>query len=163
MFGNWRGENLKRTKLRRVGKSRKGSLKSLHKKAWALQSEYIRRSEKGICYTCGNTQEWKFQQAGHYIHKDCLDFDSINIHCQCVHCNKWLHGNSGVYAERLIAEYGEGAVAELRIRSYQSHKFNIFELENLITLYQQKLQSLQSGKEKNREFTLITELIGELQ
>ena len=53
-------------------------------------------------------------QAGHYIHKDCLDYDDVNIHCQCARCNKWLSGNLGVYAERLIAEYGEAVIAELR-------------------------------------------------
>jgi len=120
------------------------SLKSLKKKAWNLQSEYIRRLAKGICFTCGDKRHWKEQQAGHYIHKDCLDFDVININCQCVRCNKWLSGNQGIYAERLIAEYGEQAVAELRERSRQEHKFNIFELENIISTYKQKLQSLNS-------------------
>mgnify|MGYP001392115687 CR=1 FL=1 len=112
------------------------STKALHKKAWKIQSEYIRRLANGVCFTCGEKRHWKEQQAGHYIHKDCLDFDSINIHCQCVRCNKWLHGNSGVYAERLIAEYGEQAVAELRVRAEKIMKFTVGELENLITLKQ---------------------------
>ena len=118
------------------------STKSLKKKAWELQSEYIRRLSTGKCFTCGDTRNWKEQQAGHYIHKDCLDFDPINIHCQCVRCNKWLSGNSGVYAERLIAEYGEQSIAELRVRSQQIKKFTIFELEELIKTYKQKLEVL---------------------
>jgi len=76
--------------------------------------------------------KWQNQQAGHYIHKDCLDFDSVNIHCQCPRCNKWLHGNSGIYAERLIAEYGEQTIAELRVRSEQVKKFTIIEIEDII-------------------------------
>jgi hypothetical protein len=119
---------------------RKLSLKSLRKKAWKLQSEYVRRSEKGVCFTCGDTRDWKEQQAGHYIHKDCLDYDLINIHCQCVRCNKWLSGNSGVYAERLIAEYGEEVVADLRTRSYKTKKFNITELEDLIEKYKAEIK-----------------------
>lgn len=119
------------------------SLKSLHKKAWDLQSEYIRRTERGFCYTCGVKDKWQNQQAGHYIHKNCLDFDSVNIHCQCPRCNCWLHGNLGVYGERLIAEYGEQTIAELRVRSEQVKKFTITELETLIAAYKQKLQSLQ--------------------
>jgi len=118
------------------------SLKSLKKKAWDLQSEYIRRSERGICFTCRNKRNWKGQQAGHYIHKNCLDFDPINIHCQCVRCNKWLSGNTGIYAERLIAEYGEKTITELRQKANKIKKFTISELKELILSYKQKLKEL---------------------
>ena len=119
------------------------SLKSLHKKAWKLQSEYIRKNSNYICFTCGAKLTKATSQAGHYIHKNCLDFDPINIHCQCVRCNRWLSGNLGIYAERLIAEYGEQAIAELRIRSEQIKKFTIFELEGFILTYKQKLIELE--------------------
>jgi len=122
------------------------NLKALRKKAWSLQSEYIRRLAQGKCFTCGDTKDWKKQQAGHYIHKDCLDYDPININCQCVRCNKWLHGNSGAYAERLIAEYGEQAVAELRVRAEKIKKFTISELETLIDYYTVKLEELNGEK-----------------
>ena len=122
------------------------SLKTLRKKVWSLQSEYIRRSERGICFTCGIKKPWKEQDAGHYIHKDCLDFDSINIHCQCVRCNKWLRGNLGVYAERLIAEYGEEAIIALRQRANQIKKFTVTELKELIENYKQKLNDLKEIK-----------------
>ena len=128
--------------MKKNSKIKHFNLKSLRKKAWKLQSELIRRYEKGICFTCGDTRSWKEQQAGHYIHKDCLDFDLVNIHCQCVRCNKWLHGNSGVYAERLIAEYGEAAIMELRQRSQRIKKFTIFELEKIILYCELKLEEI---------------------
>jgi len=59
----------------------------------------------------------------------------LNIHCQCPRCNKWLHGSSGIYAERLIAKYGEHPVAQLRESSKNEHKFTISELEELIIKY----------------------------
>jgi hypothetical protein len=124
---------------------RKPTLKSLRKKAWKLHSELVRRYEKGICYTCGIKKPWKQQNAGHYIHKDCLDFDSVNIHCQCVRCNKWLNGNSGIYAERLIAEYGENTIIELRQRSNQVRKFGYQEMEDLIIKYQAQLKTLNNS------------------
>jgi len=123
-------------------KIRHPSTKTLHKKAWKLFSEYVRRSERGFCFTCGLKRHWKEQHAGHYIHKDCLDFDPINIHCQCVRCNMYLSGNLGVYAERLISEYGEASVAELRVRSEQIKKFTIQELEDIINKYKVLLQDL---------------------
>lgn len=116
------------------------SLKSLRKLAWSLQSEYIRRSQNYICFTCGAHLTKATSQAGHYIHKDCLDFDLININCQCSRCNKWLHGNSGVYAERLIAEYGERAIIELRQRANRVKKFTILELQEKLEYYKNKIK-----------------------
>lgn len=118
------------------------NIKLVRKQAWDLQSKYIRQIEMGQCFTCLDTRDWKLQQAGHYIHKDCLDFDLRNIHCQCVHCNKWLSGNSGIYAEKLIRHYGAEIVAELRTLSHQVRKFNRFELENLIEYYKNKLEEI---------------------
>ncbi len=120
------------------------SRKALKKMAWDLQSEYIRKSAQGICFTCGEKRNWKEQQAGHYIHRDCLDFDLINIHCQCVRCNKWLSGNQGIYAERLIAKYGEEAISELRQRANQVKRFTISELEELIKKYTELLTELEN-------------------
>lgn len=120
------------------------SLKSLRKKAWRLQSEYIRRTECGICFTCGVHGSWKSMQAGHYIHGNHMDFTRMNIHCQCIRCNKWLHGNLGIYAERMIAEYGEMSIAQLREqdRSTKGKKFNIDELQGLINEYTILLKDL---------------------
>ena len=122
------------------------SLKALRKKAWDLQSEYIRRIAKGRCFTCGTKKPWKEMQAGHYIHGNRMDFVKLNIQCQCVHCNHFLSGNQGAFAERLILEYGQEAVAQLREISHQEKKFTIFELEDLILTYKKKLQELAEGK-----------------
>lgn len=136
-----------RVKMSRDMRIKHKRTKSLHKKAWELQSQYIRRSgadSKGnnFCFTCGAKHHWKELDLGHYIHKDCLDFDPINLHPQCTYCNRFKHGNLGVYAERLIAEYGEGAVAELRVRSEQIKKFTVQELQDLINLYKTRLQEM---------------------
>ena len=106
-------------------------------------SEYIRRVEDGVCFTCGDKRHWKLQNAGHYIHKDCLDYDDINIHCQCVRCNKWLRGNLGVYAEKLIDKHGKEAIDRLRQKSYKTKKFTIMELEDIQIELELKLQELQ--------------------
>ena len=122
------------------------SLKSLKKKAWDLQSEYIRRVERGICFTCRSKRNWKEMDCGHYIHGNWMDFILINLHCQCTFCNRLKHGNFGLYAERMIAEYGEKVVMDLREYSEKKEnkdkKLNIFELENLILSYKQKLKDL---------------------
>lgn len=134
-------KKIKNPKIKHISK------KALHKKAWALISEYVRRSaanEHGIvlCYTCGRPHIWTDIDCGHYIHKDCLDFDLVNLKAQCSFCNRRKHGNSGVFAERLIAEYGEQAIIELRTRSEQIKKFTITELQELIETYKQKLKEM---------------------
>ena len=117
-------------------------LKSLHKQAWSLQSEYIRRSERGICFCCGIKKKWKRMDCAHYIHKNSLDFDMLNLHSCCTRCNRFLHGNLGVYAERLIAEYGEEAIQNLRCRGNEVKKFTIIELKELIKKYTILLKEL---------------------
>ena len=122
------------------------NLKSLRNKVWSLQSEYIRRLENGICFTCGVHKPWKETDCGHYIHKNCLDFEPINLHCQCSRCNRFLHGNLGVYAERMIAEYGEMAIAVLRERAKEIKKFTIKELQDKLGYYKTCLSELSAGR-----------------
>ena len=113
------------------------SMKSLKKKAWDLFSRYVRKRDEGVCYTCGDIRPWKEQNAGHFVHKDCLDYDEMNIHCQCVRCNKWLHGNLATYSLKLICDYGLDAVNELIIKGNQIKKFTRQEIEDIIKKYEQ--------------------------
>lgn len=87
------------------------------KKFWKLFSEYIRRRDRGVCFTCGLTKHWKQQQAGHCIPKAsgglALYFDIINVNCQCFRCNINLGGNGAVYIEKIRERFGEGAVEYL--------------------------------------------------
>ena len=123
------------------------SLKSLRKKAWELVSLYTRQSyanEHGIvfCYTCEKPHHYVDMDCGHYIHRDCLDYTLDNLRPQCNFCNRRKHGNLGVFAEKLIKEIGIERVEALRHQSNQVKKFTIFELEELIENYKQKLKEL---------------------
>ena len=115
------------------------SYKVLHKKAWKLFSELVRRN--GIispippdevycvvCYTCGKPMKWKDAHAGHFLHGR-LDFDSRNVHPQCPKCNTFLHGNLGVYAEKLIEEGID--LKQLR-RDAEQKTYSIQELKEII-------------------------------
>lgn len=114
-------------------KLRKKSLKPLPKlkaKATMVFHKWIVVRDKGICFTCGG----KGNQAGHFKHGR-LDFDGMNLNCQCARCNKWLHGNLGEYAIRLIKKYGRRKVDSLILRSNQVKKFKRAELEEIIVKY----------------------------
>ncbi len=122
-------------------------IKNLRKNVWDLNSEWVRRREANFqgyiaCFTCGKQEHWKEMNAGHYIHRDSLDFEEININPQCVRCNKWLSGNSGVYAIKLIEVFGLKAFKNLEAKRCLIKKFNREELENLKKFYQKKLEKL---------------------
>ncbi len=108
------------------------SIKSLHKKAWALMSEYVRLRDKGICVTCGKKDDPKLMHAGHFVHKRSMDFDGRNISCQCPQCNKWKHGNLGIYAIEIDKKHGAGTAEKLIIKGHEVKKFTREELTEII-------------------------------
>lgn len=118
------------------------SIKNLKKSIWSLFSEWVRRNEKGICWTCGDKKHWKEMQAGHYIHNK-LDFDPINVHCQCVRCNHFLSGNLGVYGEKMIKTYGQDVIDDLRRRSNVIFKPSRQELEEIKNHWKDELKILE--------------------
>lgn len=119
--------------------------KTLHKKAWGLFTEYIRRKgadEFGInsCYTCGKRSEWKMLQGGHFFHGK-LDFDERNIHPQCPGCNMYLSGNLAPYGVRLALELGLEGFERLRLDS-NTIRYSNDDLERIIEEYTIKLEQL---------------------
>ena len=107
------------------------TLKGLKKKAWAVFSKWVRSRDKNICFTCGR----EASQAGHYIHGDAVDFVEDNIHAQCTRCNLYLHGNLGVYGEKLIRLIGQDRIDEIRRQKNSVKKYTREELEGIIEKY----------------------------
>ena len=120
------------------------SLKGLRKKAWDLQSIYVRRFAKGICFTCDIKKDWLREcDAGHYLHGDALDFElEKNIRCQCKRCNNHLSGNSGIFLSRLIKQIGYDPTDELLEKKHKIRKFTREELEGLVETYKRKITDL---------------------
>lgn len=110
--------------------------KTLHKKAWKLMSEVIRRTGANLdgyneCYTCGAVKHYTEMNAGHYKH-DRLDFDFRNIHCQCVKCNQHNSGELDLYAERLIREHGLEWFNQLVKDSWSHQGYSVEDLKVII-------------------------------
>ena len=67
------------------------------------------------CISCGttHTQQW---DGGHYMKAEIysgVKFNELNIHKQCVYCNKWLDGNLIFYRKNLITKIGIEQVEQL--------------------------------------------------
>ena len=101
-------------------------MKQLYKMAWRYYSLVVRTREKGICYTCNRRNLIQSSHAGHYVHGGnnaysyYLDFDDRNIHCQCIYCNHYIHGNLEVYQQKLIKQYGPDVIDELKQAKWKS-------------------------------------------
>lgn len=80
-------------------------------------------------------------QAGHYIHNK-LDYEPMNVHCQCIDCNHFKSGNLGIYGEKLIARHGLDAIQELRRRSKEIYKPSRQELEELLCHWKSEVSRL---------------------
>ena len=115
------------------------SLKHLKKEAWKLISVHVRSKDadwRGYvrCYTCPHFSHWRDLDCGHFIHSK-LDYDLRNLKPQCARCNRYLHGNLGVYAERLIVENGMPWLQQLKKDSQKGNNYSRQELYAIITKY----------------------------
>lgn len=105
---------------KKKGRKRLPSLKELRKKAWDLQSVWVRShgadfSGYVACYTCYRVYHWKIMDAGHFIHSS-YDFDIHNIKPQCTYCNRYCHGRPLEFYLHLTQEYGTENAEKLRTR-----------------------------------------------
>lgn len=124
-------------------------------KLWKVFSEYIRTRDSikttgsprfCICVTCGKLVEngTKFLNAGHYLSGRTGKnlFDERGVHGQCVGCNCFGNGKPQEYTEFMLREYGADVVAELSSQKWRSYKYSVAEMEEMISIYQEKTARL---------------------
>ena len=133
------------------------TLSKAKKELWGIFSQYIRMrdgllttgsTEWAFCITCGKRYHFKMLQAGHFIAGRGSGnlFSERGVHAQCYNCNINLKGNTLEYRRRVIKLYGEGVDTELENEARQLKKYTVPELEDMIILYKQKINSC---KERN--------------
>jgi len=98
---------------------------------WDWMSEYIRRRDRGRCFTCGIQDYWMRHEAGHFIHSSSLDFDERAIHDQCTFCNQFHGGQRDKYKTKMLEIYGQKVVEELERKAKTVYKPTIDELEKI--------------------------------
>ena len=137
------------------------------KEYWELFSIYIRRRDRGVCFTCNKVipdyynrkgdllPGWKAGEAGHFITaKSCglaLYFHEQNVHCQCHYCNINLSGNWLEYERNIIKVYGQEVCDELKQLKWTGNvKYSISDYQEMIEKYQDALVGL--DMRDNQEF-----------
>ena len=123
----------------------------LVKKLDAIFSQYIRLKNSvdgyATCFTCGKKDHWKKLQCGHFQSRKnystrfgTLDDDDkiteLNCQVQCAGCNVFRYGEQYLFAKYLDDTYYNGLSEELYIKSKKIVKLDNFDLEMLISKYQ---------------------------
>jgi hypothetical protein len=86
------------------------------------------------CITCSEWKPLKQMQAGHFVSRrvNSLRFDETNVNSQCPICNVFKYGEQYLYSKALDMKYGDGIAESLMNRRFETHKFTITELEEII-------------------------------
>jgi len=135
-------------------KARKEALKSRSehmREAQALFNEFVRMRDAGQpCISCDSLpsdhdlitgSRW---DAGHYRSVGAcpeLRFEPLNVHRQCVKCNRNLSGNAVEYRIRLVRRIGADKVDWLE-GPHQARKYTIEDLKALKAEYRAKIKQL---------------------
>jgi hypothetical protein len=117
------------------------TLPALMKKAQKVFNTFIRnRDAKMGCISCGMPLTQKFD-AGHFYNANnhwSVRFSELNVHGQCVHCNRDLHGNLLEYRKRIIHRVGAANLSWLDMEARKTRKFTKDELREIAKEYTEK-------------------------
>lgn len=143
---------------RRDIKVRKEKLKTRAdhlREAQAAVNEYVRLRDAHLpCISCDSTpndndlmtgSRW---DAGHYRSVGAcpeLRFEPLNIHRQCVKCNRNLSGNAVEYRIRLVLRIGAEKVAWLE-GLHPACKYTVEEIKAIKAKYRAKTRELKKGE-----------------
>ncbi|AVD89639.1 recombination protein NinG [Pseudomonas sp. SWI44] len=122
--------------------------------AQAAFNAYIRERDAGLpCISCDSNpsdhdlitgSRW---DAGHYRSVGAcpeLRFEPLNVHRQCVKCNRNLSGNAVEYRIRLVKRIGADQVDWIE-GPHKPQRLTIEDLQAIKALYRQKLKDLRSA------------------
>ena len=115
---------------------------------------YVRYRDEGKpCISCGNLPENKLggtMDAGHYRSRGSashLRFNTLNIHAQCVRCNRYESGSAISYRLGLIDKIGEDLVLALEADN-TPRKFTIEYLQRCTAIFRKRLRHLKKIRNK---------------
>ena len=114
------------------------------KRALKAMSDYIRERDRWTCYTCGRKGDKHNMDAGHLFSRrfSAIKFDEINVHCQCVYCNKDLSGNVHEYIKRFLIEYGAERYEQLDRMKNEYRKHTALEYIAIEQDFKAKLETI---------------------
>ena len=123
--------------IRKLRRKSRNPIPKLKREVWKEFSLFIRNRDRWTCITCGKKGKGSFMHAGHFISRvnNSVLFDEKNVHAQCVNCNMWRQGESGIYAQKIIEKYGIKEFDALVARGKEIKHWSEQELNKLLNKY----------------------------
>lgn len=106
----------------------------------------IRDAEKG-CISCGTPLNNRKFDAGHFYAStyEGLRYNEMNVHGQCVPCNRNKHGNIHEYRKRITDRITPKDLIWLDENRHTPLRLKVYEIKELITEYKSKIKELKNG------------------
>ncbi|MGH9931006.1 MAG: recombination protein NinG [Pyrinomonadaceae bacterium] len=107
-----------------------------------------------VCVTCGFVGPWKGKsigggsiESGHFLasRRASILFEESNVHPQCVHCNRHLNGNHGLYEAWMRHAYGQDEIDRLQYLKAQTVSFTREELVDMRIGYAARLKAAEES------------------
>ena len=124
------------------------------KEAQTAVNKYIRlRDRDKPCVSCGSNPNQAFGgtfDAGHYRSRGSashLRFNLLNIHKQCVKCNRFNSGNAVDYRIELIRRIGEDNVISLE-NNNNPRKFSIEYLQRVKAIFNKRARLYEANNKR---------------
>jgi uncharacterized FlaG/YvyC family protein len=139
--------NKEKKKIKESLKTKSDYLNELQKSF----NTFIRvRDKDKPCISCKRPLTNKYD-AGHYFSVGAypnLRFNELNVHGQCVHCNRDLHGNISEYSIALPERIGIASFEKLKRERNTTLQLTIEEVKELIKIYKKKIKEFNKNKIK---------------
>jgi hypothetical protein len=96
------------------------------------------------CISCGKWHSFEDLDGGHFIPStsSAVRYDERNINAQCIHCNRFLHGNGRRYYESMVKKWGQAIVDELMSQEFTIKKWSFEELQERYDYFISKIAEL---------------------
>ena len=113
------------------------------------------------CYTCRTVKHWKKMQNGHYDSRNVFQtkYFEKNTKPQCRDCNILKQGNTVVYRDVLVAEYGTEIFDELKMQRLIGKRKKEFDFKSAIRFYYNRLKAQEDRLEIKVKLSFSVEKI----
>ena len=119
-------------------------------------SRYVRRTRMDKtgwckCFTCGKAYEWKKIHNGHFMSRRHLNtrWDELNVAPQCAGCNTYRAGEQYIFSQNIDRIHGEGTSEEIMIRSRQTCKLDVNDIEEIWLKYKALNKQIDEEHKRN--------------
>ena len=98
------------------------------------------------CISCGRVLSIEQADAGHFVKRSNMAtrFNEMNVHAQCISCNRFHDGNYEEFRKNLEDKFGVQKMAHLLQLGHCTVKYSNSDIEEMIKYYRKKIKELET-------------------